>query len=244
MGYITFNGIGEDTYSLSIKNIVRSVAPPVINRLATLGNSDGSIYYGASLGNRQIVITFQMTQEMSKTELHTLIPSISAWLFPYDRVAKALTISDEAGIRYYAQVDGSTDINELFVYGEFAVTFVCTDPYKYATSPSTIANVNATPTFKTSQLPVITATFTGSATGYTITENTSGKAVVITGSFVNTDIVVVDCKNRTITKNGTSIITQLDFINTRWIELLPTGYNLTDSSANATFATVITQRYQ
>jgi predicted phage tail component-like protein len=137
MGYITFNGISEDAYSLTIKNITRSVLPPINNRFVPINSNDGSFFFGANLGNRIIQIEFQLCST-DKQDLMVQISPISSWLFPVDRQPKELIISDDPDYKYYAQVDGSTDINELFSHSTFVVTFVCTDPYKYKVTSESV----------------------------------------------------------------------------------------------------------
>lgn len=135
MGYMTFNGVSENVYNLTVKDIKRDVLPEIRNRFEIIDRADGTLDYGTNLGNRIIQITFQNKTATSKEDIHGgNIRDIALWLFPEDRLAHQLTISDEPGIYYNAKVASGTPIDELYLYGEITITFECTDPYRYSTT--------------------------------------------------------------------------------------------------------------
>ncbi len=94
---------------------------------------------------------------------------------------------------------------------KFEAVLRCRDPLWYATTNTTPSGAAATDIACAlgtwTSLPVVTITFSGSAASTTLTYKTYGGAtvgdpLVITHAFVNTDVLVVDMKLRTITLNG------------------------------------------
>ena len=56
---IEFNGIKETSFGLTVKNITKTVLPPIENRKIRKTASDGSHEFGSFFGDRLIQITFQ-----------------------------------------------------------------------------------------------------------------------------------------------------------------------------------------
>ncbi len=105
-------------------------------------------------------------------------------------------------------------------YANFTAQFFCTIPFGMATSATTANTENnmtgATDSWTHSyvgtapyQLPVVTITIdsgTGLDGHLTISNNANGQGITIIGqTFVATDVIVIDSKNRTVKLNGTEI---------------------------------------
>jgi predicted phage tail component-like protein len=122
---------------LTVKDIKKSILPPVNNRLVNKTAGDGSFDFGSNFGNRTIDITFQDKISLTKNELYNKTLLVAAWLYPLDKLAKKLEIQDgtnymgENGLYYMAKVDGETDLDEILEYGTFTVSFICSDPFHY-----------------------------------------------------------------------------------------------------------------
>lgn len=114
----------------------------------------------------------------------------------------------------------SIDRPRGLTHAKFNADFWCTEPFGQATTP-TIANTESAQTGATDtwvhsyagtapyQLPVITLdinSITGGDGFLTVKNNANGQGITIIGqTFVAADQIVIDSKNRTVTKNGTEI---------------------------------------
>jgi predicted phage tail component-like protein len=145
---ISFNGITDTTMGLTVKNIERTVLPPVSNRMVTRSGVDGAINFGSDLGVREFVIEFQSKETLTLEELQDKRREVAAWLFP-DREEHELTFDDEPDKYYLVKVEGDTDLEQIIEYGSFEATFVCTDndaisTTEYGTHPITLFTRDST----------------------------------------------------------------------------------------------------
>lgn len=140
--------------------------------------------------------------------------------------------------RYVATANAiSVDRQQHFPVANFAVEFICPQPFGTDTSTTsliselnhTTATYTATPTVGGSapyQLPVFTITIdslTGAGDYIQLTNNNNDQEIMVYGvGFANGDVLVVDCVNREVTLNGTEI----DYYGT-FFELEPGANSIT-----------------
>lgn len=243
---IRFNGITETSFGLTVKNISKTVLPPIENRLIRKTASDGSFEFGSFFGDRLIEITFQDKKSQTRKELYNNMLSIAQWLYPSDKASKQLYIEDgccecgENELYYMAKLDGETDLEEILNYGSFTALFICPDPFKFGSQNNfAIANGGATTAITNigtaPSRGIVEVTFSSSQTNYEITQNPSGKTVKFLHSFVNTDFLEIDLYNQSATLNGSNILVDLD-LTSRFFDI-PSGnsdYTLQGTDAQTT----------
>jgi predicted phage tail component-like protein len=229
---VTYNSVTADSLGLSVKDIKRSAVPSVENRLITIPSRDGAHYVGSNMGVRTITITFQVKEASSKTNLHTIVQTASAWLQPADNLLKVLTIDSDNGLYYMAKVDGKSDITEIYRYGYFSVLFICPMPYKLGTSRNYTLGVDAIVNNGDVGAPaIVTATFSATKTEFKIVEDASGQFAWLTLALVNTDVLAIDFDKQLCELNDANV---MQYISTtsRFFNI-PTGtstYTVTPSS--------------
>ncbi len=86
---------------------------------------------GGYLSNTQTSVRTLTVPVMVKSDdLQKTKEDMAKWLV--NKEAKELIFKDEPDRVYYAVVDGSLDLDELFKVGIGTITFLCPDPHKYA----------------------------------------------------------------------------------------------------------------
>lgn len=142
--------------------------------------------------------------------------------------------------RYIATANKITVTRQQKAYfARFTVDFVCTQPFGRNTSATTALNASGRTassytdnhTFLGSapyQLPVITITYaavSGGASFVSFGNNANGQGITITDqTWVASDVLEIDCMNKTVKKNGVEI----DFLGA-FPEFAPGSQNFTYS---------------
>lgn len=245
---IEFNGITELSFGLTVKNIRKTVLPPIENRFVRKVASDGSFDFGSFFGNRVIEITFQDKTSITRKELYENMVLIAQWLYPPDKETKKLEILDdccscgENDLFYMAKVDGQTNLEEILEYGFFTAIFVAPDPFKFADDVlEAIANGGATTMINNlgtaPSRALILVTFTANASLFAIEQIDTGEQIVIVDSFVNTDSLVIDTFNETVTLNGSNELANLD-LSSRFFSI-PSGMSTYVLDAGDTTTTLM-----
>jgi phage-related protein len=135
---------------------------------------------------------------------------------------KYLDIGYKSGTRRYIATALTNSIKRPggLAFATFSVTFMCTNPFGQDTVSTTAANATGQTTTPTtfphtflgsapSQYPVISITlvsFTGTGL-QTINfgNNANGQQISITRAWAANDAIIIDCIQRTVTVNGTSV---------------------------------------
>jgi hypothetical protein len=133
-----------------------------------------------------------------------LVPGLSVQLSTQDYSTRALTARVvDVGI------NGS---GPVFLQRKIPVNldFICHDPYWYDTAAQNIAAATAMPLGSAPNYPVITLTASGAVASVTLNyrknDNSLISSLSIGTALVSTDVLVVDNLNKTIKKNGVSVI--------------------------------------
>lgn len=131
---------------------------------------------------------------------------ISAWVYSKQKVR--LIFDDEPDKFYWVKYDGVVGLDKMKTpgMGKFTLIFRC-DPYAYSTvatsSALAVNNLGTAPVF-----PIITATFTATATEYKVL--LGAPYVRVVRNFSIGDVLVIDMALSKVTVNGLRVMDKLD----------------------------------
>ncbi|GIQ63722.1 hypothetical protein PACILC2_22900 [Paenibacillus cisolokensis] len=103
-------------------------APDIREYEDEVGGVDGVIDYGTELGKREIEVRVDVIS--TDEPLAQRQSRIMAWLTP-KQDAGALIFDEFPEWRYFAKYSGRLTLDQIGRYGEFTITFKCTDPFAY-----------------------------------------------------------------------------------------------------------------
>ena len=147
-----------------------------------------------------------------KTKVDDLLENLAG-------IGKNLDIEYGGGTRRYIATLEKADIPRSGYHNSFvpfSLTFICVDPFGYDTSTTTDneAAIVASPhtysvdfTGSGPPLPVITITI-NSGTSVSIIHfknNTLDDEIIVGTSFITSDVLEIDCENKTVKLNGTEL---------------------------------------
>lgn len=221
-GSISFDGNSLQTYVRSTQTgvivddiDVLAIPQKVINMIA-LAHSNGSTIPFVNYPSRTITVTGTIVGS-SSADLDSRIDTFKGY---FNGVDKNLDIGYGSGTRRFTATANLLPLvrSNNNRYATFTLTFVCTNPFGVNTSATVALNATARTAATYSdtytwlgnspyQLPVITLTLTAvSSTGSQQMfwgNSDTGQAITITRStWAASDVVVIDCVNRTVTVNG------------------------------------------
>lgn len=134
-----------------IKEVEIETLPSVDVTSKKVPSRHGTIFQGATIGERQITVSIYVLREYEhqfdeegiprSSEFQNYVRSIVHYLQTDE--PKPLIFSDEPD-RYYMAICTGIDIKRLFQVGEGTITFICNDPYLYATDEKEIVFDNPT----------------------------------------------------------------------------------------------------
>jgi phage-related protein len=218
----TVNGVNPNTLGLKVESVPGWESAPALDYLTQqVPGKAGNILLRVTpqIGARRLTVNANVVGT-SNADMLTKLDAIKALFAPLSLVV----VMDNRPTRSITcRLDGSVAIDPgetSMLTRKIAVTFtlVADDPWWYDIATTSMAEPGAgvgtsTPLGTAPSLPVLTATFTGSVAFYTITlYNSAGVQVGVitfTRAFVNTDVLVVDMANRTVTVNGVNALTTL-----------------------------------
>jgi predicted phage tail component-like protein len=193
----SFNGVKKD-YLYVLEGSNRLPWAPIQRIYQDVPNRPGTVSKkGKKVSARPLSIPVAM-RASTREELQVLKEDFAAWLI-HDE-PKALVFDDEPNRTYYAQIDGSFDVEEFLDYGRGIIPFICPDPYKYG-SEKTVNSLTVTNNGTVEANPIITASFTSSASEYKIAHS-NGKYVRVIYNFVSGNKLEIDLTKRKVTING------------------------------------------
>jgi len=241
-GDITYNSNDLQTYTATsgvgiITNLIDHInLPDKVMTLYALADANGSTIPSINYPTKKIVIS-GVIKGSSQADLDSRIDSFYGY---FNGKNKNLDIAYGSSTRrYIATTNGiSIDRAQKSLSAKFQVQFICTNPFGIDTSTSnlwtaktafTSATFTETPTVGGTapyQLPVITITInslTGAGDYLQISNDNNNQEMLIYGqSLAASDVVVIDCEQRTVTLNGDLI----DYTGT-FLELEPGANSIT-----------------
>ncbi len=247
-GAITFDSNNLQTYTASalvgiITNAIEHTNLPEKDAaLFALANTNASVmpYVGYPL--KQVTIAGAIVGS-TQADLDSRIDTFKGYFNGKD---KNLDIAYGASTRRYIATVNKISITrkQKALFATFTIDFICSQPFGRDTTSTTALNgtgrtassYNDSHTFVGSapfQLPIITITYsavTGGASFVSFGNNANGQGITITDqTWVASDVLEIDCVNKTVKKNGIEI----DFLGA-FPEFAPGSQNFTYSDGFTT----------
>ncbi|MFN2746973.1 distal tail protein Dit [Bacillus sp. z60-18] len=122
----SFNGIKKDFVRLMYDGTERPIWSEVERELITIPGRPGAFLSETTTKVREITTAVWISDV---PDLQKAKEEVAAWLVT-DEPAP-LIFPDEKDRTYYAVVNGTTQLEEIFKTGKGKITFICPDPYKY-----------------------------------------------------------------------------------------------------------------
>lgn len=227
-GYRTLNVRGRET----ISDVLQLVDIPARN---------GAIETGRRLPARILTIEYKMQAEASDA-LQDAFRQLRALL----EGPGTIGFLDDPGIVYYGRLSDMSEVpsESNDVKGTF--TMYCADPYKYmdpaqtkSGNPQTVV-IECPYQIKPEEIKI---TLTAAVTKIILDNNTTGRSIILNGSFVNGDVVRI--KPGAITKNNQNIMANLDYLTSDFGQfLVKNGDVLKVTPTTVLLTTVIRGRWK
>jgi len=126
MGFV-YDGVrSEDMGITTVRDVRRSILPPITAKLLEVPGRGGAYYQGRELGVRQIQVDVTV-RGASEGDLRSKIRALAAWLQPGPE-PRPLVFDDEPQLTWMAVLSGETDLEEIVAAGRGTLTFICPDP--------------------------------------------------------------------------------------------------------------------
>lgn len=246
----TFNratNVGIITNAIEHTNI-----PEKLIGLYGLADADGSSIPAINYPSKKVTIG-GVIKGSTQADLDSRIDTFKGYFIGKE---KNLDITYGASTRRYVATANAVSIVRLqkALYATFQIEFLCTNPFGLDTSTSalfathtgsTVATFTETPTVGGNapyQLPIFTITLTaitGAGDYVLISNDNNNQEILINGAgLVNGDVIVIDCVQRIVTKNGSEI----DYYGT-FLELEPGANSLTYTDGFTTRTVTVAASY-
>jgi phage-related protein len=236
-----------------ITNVIEHTnLPDKVTELYSLAHANGSAIPAINYPSKKVSIGGAI-KGSSQADLDSRIDTFKGYFNGKD---KNLDIAYGSSTRRYIATANAISVSrtQKSLWATFTIEFVCTNPFGMDTSATslisklnhTTATYTAAPTVAGSapyQLPVFTITIdvlTGAGDYVQISNDNNNQQILIYGlALANGDVIVIDCANRTVTRNGIEIdyygsflelepgansITYTDGFTTRQVDIVVTYY--------------------
>lgn len=245
-GAITFDSNNLQTYAALVGIVTNAIEhtnlPDKDTTLYPLANTNASVIPYVGYSSKVISIAGAIVGS-SSSDLDSRIDTFKGY---FNGKNKNLDIQYGASTRRYIATANKIAVTrrQKAYFATFTVDFICTQPFGRNTSATTALNASGRTassytdnhTFLGSapyQLPVITITYaavSGGASFVSFGNNANGQGITITDqTWVATDVLEIDCVNKTVKKNGVEI----DFLGA-FPEFEPGSQNFTYSDGFTT----------
>jgi len=216
---VSFNGKDFATYVTGLIVIGRDpyrAANRVVNN-SPLAGSNKSVTTSAWFTGNKMNIKVEIGRN-TRELLDDSIDQLRALLHPREA---ALVTNYGSSSRQWTATYSNYSVSEVEGgHATIEIEFICSDPYGYAVTPTTLFSSTRTGSSSTDnfivggsaefQVPVITIVF-NAVTGGTLKDvvvgnPNTGQQVTITNTFATADVLVIDSRNKIITLNGDEIL--------------------------------------
>lgn len=245
--FITYDGNDLSSYIDVILNVEKKLTPKSISREIYIPSKEGRYFFDRNFGKREIEMDVLLVGT-SQSDLINKIHNLNKKL--YKDEPKQLIFSDENDKHFNALFVGSTNsINRRVWHATMNLKFECFDPFAYTTT-STSGNQDCTADPTSISIsndgnyytnPIWVITFNQTQTHIALYNNSTAKRIDISRSFVTTDKLKIDTKNRIIYyDNGSGYVEdwegigQGDSNRAEWVRLKKGNNNCGISTTDAT----------
>jgi predicted phage tail component-like protein len=198
-GYRTLTVSGRETLSYDLETSGK------------ISGRDGELILNKTLPARIIKVQYRLEAD-SNESFQYFFKTLNHLLHTTADVP--VIFRDDPETTYYGQVGEMSEVppESNNVMGTFNI--YCGDSYRYdsasvfSTNPATISMSSPYPA-KPDQIEI---TLVSSAAKITVDNTTTGKHVILNGTYTAGDVIVIDITDNNITKNGQNIMNNLDYI--------------------------------
>lgn len=194
----------------------------------TTDDRDGGVIVAQSLPVRILTIQYRLMAD-SDEECRNAFNKLNAFLRKGGKVDKPIVFSDEPEATFYGRFhtadDAPADRNKLVS----SFTFLCVDPYKYVQeyvfkgNQQVLLN-NLTPyELKPAKIKLTPAT---SVSKIVLTNNSTGRKIVLNGSYLANGTVEVKIPENTILVSGEKRMQDLDYVESDFHKFLVSSGNV------------------
>ena len=162
----TFNNQTAASLGLGVTDIRRALMPEVKRLTQEVAGMHGSYLMATTVGERMVEIDVNFDGSSladARTDTHSLAQAL------WSPTPLELVFDDEPNLIYYAQLDGTTDLEAIGTFRRGTLIFACSDPFAYSDTPTEVAIAAIGDTAVTNgggmeTFPVIEVTLTGETT--------------------------------------------------------------------------------
>ena len=261
-GDISFNTNNLQTYNPSTKvgiitNLIEHTSlPDKVATLYAMADANGSTIPSINYPTKKITIGGSIVGS-TQADLDSRIDTFKGY---FNGKEKNLDIAYGSSTRRYVATANAVSVirKQKALFATFQIEFICTNPFGLDTSTTnlwtaktgfTSATFTETPTVGGSapyQLPIITITInslTGAGDYVQISNDNNNQEMLIYGLGLSaSDVIIIDCSQRTVTVNGTEV----DYYGT-FLELEPGANSITYTDGfttrNVDVSAVYTKRW-
>lgn len=234
-----YKGIDLTEY-FKILDIRRDILPPIKLTMLDIPGKDGNLYVKSKFNPRTIEVDIEVKGK-DKEDLRQKISKLATKL--YDGKLGILRFKDEIDKHYEAILTDTTSLNEIYVYGQATLTFICPDPYKKGEeikieidSDSKFYNRGIANAIGVLELEVLTDT-----DEIVITNVTTGEYIKLSGNYVQGDKIIIDLEKQYVERNGYNDMKNVT-IDSDFIRIIP-GENQLTLSSNVKGTLTYTERW-
>jgi len=204
MAGFTFAGQHSTVYNVRLLKSPIPVLPGTRDKVITLPGRHGALRMMPDLGERTINLECWLASS-TLAQLHERFDLVRAWLNPL--LGARQLIFDETPDRHYlaTYAGGGMESEIIARQGRFTVSFVCADPFAYATTPD-IVNMTVSPRSHTQRgtapadpLLRLQGILTGTG-GQQVSISIGTQTVTYRGALATGEWLEIDCATKTVNR--------------------------------------------
>lgn len=201
---VKFNGKNLPTFAKLVGREI-SALPDLSVKYMELPRQIGGSFLHTEQGIRKETLEFVLVPS-KLSNVDTASIQFADWLRGNDFKPSKIEFDDRSDRYSMAQVNGSTSISDLFIYGNLSVEFLYVDPLSYLKTDLSVTGsspLNVSYTGDVVQPFTAEFTLTSAATRLTLTNNLApNKKIDLRGTFASGNKITVDMSKKVILVNS------------------------------------------
>ena len=207
----TFNSVTSTTMGLTVIDVQKPVMPPQSVKTIDAPQFPGLVTSSKKFTDNKITVRCVLVGT-STANLVVLLEALGAYLDTDDDAE--LSFDDQTDRYWNVQHTATVEVKRTYRFVFLDLIFTCSDPFAYDNTADTDTEASFTTnndtwvvanSGDTYAYPVITITFNAAQTHIYIDNNSvSDNRIDVSKSFAASDVLEIDCKNRTVKLNGTA----------------------------------------